>query len=204
MKKILIIIMCLYTLAATAQESKDGIHFGLGMGFSNSYNYSAVSLFPDANMTYNGCSAEQLTISYRCKDNFYAGLCLDITSGQTSHQELNEQFALYSIKLELGNFYPLTKSLELLYKVSFGALIGNNTFTYASQNNSIMRYGYEGSLYCGLQYNLSHNSQIGFGVELPTYGYYSGQKGVLPDDMVATNSQAFSSIRPMISYSLKL
>lgn len=169
MKRLTLIIAMVACFVANGQEfSREGRWQGeFATGLTTFGNYPAMSLFQDPTDKYSNCIGFQYTLGYYFDNSWLLGLTVNKTSGYTSQLSLEESFELYSVLLDIRNYYGLTERITVESGVAVGLLVGNNRYVHLDEVTKAARYGVRGCVSLGLNYQVTPATHVGLQLNLP-------------------------------------
>lgn len=203
MKRIILLIFGLATIVANAQEKESGIMAEFSFGSMRYGNYPAVSAFSDSTSAYGMIPAMQLSVGYRFEDNWFLGVSAKYDGGNSSFRDLDEKFANLGVLIDVRHYFKLSKSLELEFGAAAGLLVHKNTFRYLDQEHTVLRLGFGGRLFTGINYEIRQNHYIGIKATLYHVGVLSDVREGIPVELNANTGSGIFGHSLLFSYGVK-
>lgn len=204
MKKAIVMLMLAISIAsaASAQESK-AKKFELGISFDRaSYlNYSALSLFQDAQNSY---SAPRVSchFGYQLK-NEMIGLKFGINSFNTSAITLNEKATVGEFCLMDRHYEKINEHWETFFGVFLGLTGYGNSFTYLGSNYNRNRWMINCGVEIGINYLFEKTGYLGIRASYNNASAQISKSVDLPTGLVANEKKNLDGFTLSIQYGFR-
>lgn len=204
MKKITIMMTLVLAIGVTnAQETKiKKFELGGNIGMTTFTNYSALSLFQDANDSYSTWSEAIHWGFYR--NNKLLGIQAQFALYNTSALVVNEAVSWMDFSLMSRRYFNIGGDWETFIGLKAGLSIMSNGFNYLGETYSFTRLGLLGEFEMGLIYRFDNGNYLGLRSAFNVLGSNFDKDIDLPAGLVGNDKLIFGGYSLMIQYGLQL